>query len=70
MVDSDKAQPGDLVFYNSPAAGDQNHVGVVIGKNEDGSLAVAHCSSSKNGVVVGEAWSAGFKYVRSPLSLK
>ena len=69
MVDSAAAQPGDMVFYNSPAAGDQNHIGVVIGKNTDGSLLVAHCSSSQNGVVVGEAWSSGFKYVRSPLSL-
>ncbi|MCI5996036.1 MAG: NlpC/P60 family protein [Blautia sp.] len=67
MVESGNARPGDLVFYDSPAAGDQNHVGLVIGKNDDGSLLVAHCSSSKNGVVVGEAWSSGFKYVRSPL---
>ncbi|MCI5994832.1 MAG: NlpC/P60 family protein, partial [Blautia sp.] len=70
MVESGDARPGDLVFYDSPAAGDQNHVGLVIGKNNDGSLLVAHCSSSKNGVVVGEAWSSGFKYVRSPRSLK
>lgn len=69
LVDSQEAKPGDLVFYASPAAGDQNHVGLVIGKNEDGSLLVAHCSSSKNGVVVGEAWSSGFKYVRRALSL-
>lgn len=69
MVDSKDAKPGDLVFYNSPVAGDQNHVGLVIGKNEDGSLLVAHCSSSRNGVVVGEAWSSGFKYVRRALSL-
>jgi hypothetical protein len=70
MVDSADAKAGDLVFYNSPVAGDQNHVGLVIGKNSDGSLLVVHCSSSKNGVVVGEAWSSGFKYVRSPLSLE
>lgn len=69
MVDSKDAKPGDLVFYDSPAAGDQNHVGLVIGKNTDGSLLVAHCSSSRNGVVVGEAWSSGFKYVRRALSL-
>lgn len=69
MVDSKDAKPGDMVFYNSPVAGDQNHVGLVIGKNEDGSLLVAHCSSSRNGVVVGEAWSSGFKYVRRALSL-
>lgn len=70
MVDSHEAKPGDLVFYKGPEAGDQNHVGLVIGKNENGSLLVAHCSSSRNGVVVGEAWSSGFKYVRRPLHLK
>ncbi len=69
MVESKDAQPGDLVFYDSPEAGDQNHVGLVIGKNADGSLLVAHCSSSRNGVVVGEAWSSGFKYVRRVMSL-
>lgn len=70
MVEGKDAKPGDLVFYDSPTAGDQNHVGLVIGKNEDGSLLVAHCSSSMNGVVVGEAWSSGFKYVRRVSSLK
>lgn len=70
MIEGKDAKPGDLVFYDSPAAGDQNHVGLVIGKNEDGSLLVAHCSSSMNGVVVGEAWSSGFKYVRRVSSLK
>jgi len=70
MIEGKDAKPGDLVFYDSPAAGDQNHVGLVIGKNEDGSLLVAHCSSSRNGVVVGEAWSSGFKYVRRVSSLK
>ena len=69
MVENADAKPGDMVFYNSPVAGDQNHVGLVIGKNTDGSLMVVHCSSSKNGVVVGEAWSSGFKYVRKPISL-
>lgn len=64
MIDSSEAKPGDLVFYAPPTAGDQNHVGMVIGRNDDGSLIVVHCSSSQNGVVVGEAWSSGFKYVR------
>ena len=70
MVDGNEALPGDLVFYASPEAGDRNHVGVVVGRNSDGSLIVAHCSSSQNGVVIGEAWSSGFKYVRRPVFLK
>ena len=70
MVDQADAQPGDLVFYGGPERGDMNHVGVVVGKSTDGGLIVAHCSSSRNGVVVGEAWSSGFRYVRTVPSLQ
>lgn len=70
MVDSQSARPGDLVFYHPASAGDDNHVGIVVGVNDNGSLLVVHCSSSQNGVVTGEAWSAGFQYVRSPLGLE
>ena len=65
MVDQINAGPGDLVFYGGPERGDMNHVGLVVGKSADGGLIVAHCSSSQNGVVVGEAWSSGFRYVRT-----
>ena len=70
MVDSQDAQPGDLVFYRPGSAGDDNHVGIVVGVNDNGSLLVVHCSSGQNGVVTGEAWSSGFQYVRSPLNLE
>ena len=70
MVDSQNARPGDLVFYHPASAGDDNHVGIVVGVNDNGSLLVVHCSSSQNGVMTGEAWSAGFQYVRSPLGLE
>ena len=70
MVDSQSARPGDLVFYHPASAGDDNHVGIVVGVNDNGSLLVVHCSSSQNGVMTGEAWSAGFQYVRSPLELE
>lgn len=70
MVEEGNAKPGDLVFYRPGSAGDDNHVGIVIGVNSDGSLLVVHCSSGQNGVVTGEAWSSGFKYVRSPINLK
>ncbi len=69
MVDQVNALPGDLVFYGGPERGDWNHVGIVVGKSTDGGLIVAHCSSSRNGVVVGEAWSSGFRYVRTVPSL-
>ncbi len=70
MVDSQSARPGDLVFYHPASAGDDNHVGIVVGVNDNGSLLVVHCSSSQNGVMTGEAWSAGFQDVRSPLGLE
>ena len=70
MVDSQSAKPGDLVFYHPASAGDDNHVGIVVGVNDNGSLLVVHCSSSQNGVMTGEAWSAGFQYVCSPLGLE
>ena len=70
MVDSQSARPGDLVFYHPASAGDDNHVGIVVGVNDNGSLLVVHCSSSQNGIMTGEAWSAGFQYVRSPLGLE
>ena len=65
MVDQINARPGDLVFYGGPERGDMNHVGAVVGKSDDGGLIVAHCSSSQNGVVVGEAWASGFRHVRT-----
>jgi prophage tail gpP-like protein len=47
-----------------------NHVGVVVAKQADGTYLVAHSSSSKNGVVVTEAWSSGFRYMRRPALYK
>ena len=41
------AQPGDLVFYP-----DNSHVGIVCGRDEDGSLLVIHCASGANNVVI------------------
>ena len=62
----DEAQPGDLAFRASPGSTSTNHVGIVVAKREDGTYLVAHSSSSKNGVVVTEAWSSGFRYMRRP----
>ena len=43
------AQPGDLAFYP-----DDSHVGIVVGRREDGKLLICHCSSGQNNVVVTE----------------
>lgn len=61
----EQAQPGDLVFYGPPATTPRNHVGIVVGTDEQGQLLVAHCSSANNDVVVSEAREAGFQYVRA-----
>ena len=58
---------GDLGFQRGPEAGSDNHVGILCGKALDsGDWIAVHCSSSKNGVTVGEAYSASFRYIRQP----
>lgn len=63
----DAGQPGDLAFLAAPGERNFNHVGIIVSVEEDGSYLVAHCSSSQNGVVVTEAWSSGFRYLRRPI---
>jgi hypothetical protein len=59
--------PGDLAFRIVPGTG-VNHVGMVVGKDSSGTLMVAHCSSSRNGVVV-TPFSPTFRYLRRPVIL-
>ena len=66
VISEADAQPGDLVFQRGPESGSDNHVGILCGKTDAGDWIVVHCSSSKNGVTVGEAYSAGFRYIRQP----
>lgn len=66
VVSEEDAQPGDLVFQRGPEGGSDNHVGILCGKTEAGDWIAVHCSSSKNGVTVGEAYSASFRYIRQP----
>lgn len=63
----DEAIPGDICFTKTPRSEGTNHVGIVVAKNEDGTYDVAHCSSVHNAVVVTEAWSSKFRYMRRPL---
>lgn len=46
-IDWSEAQAGDLVFYP-----DLGHVGIIVGKDENGNILVVHCASSQNNVVV------------------
>ena len=49
-----------------PENGSDNHVGILCGKTDAGDWIAVHCSSGKNGVTVGEAYSASFRYIRQP----
>ena len=66
VVSEEDAQPGDLVFQSGPEAGSDNHVGIICGQTDAGAWIAVHCSSSKNGVTVGEAYGASFRYIRQP----
>ncbi len=61
------AKIGDLAFRTVPGSG-INHVGIVIGFDNEGKPLVAHCSSSSNGVVITPV-SSTFKYLRRPVIL-
>ena len=61
-VDWADALPGDLAFYP-----DLSHVGIVVGRGEDGGLLVLHCSYSLGGVVCSpDAKAAGFTDLGRP----
>ena len=66
-ITENEVLPGDLAFRCIPGTG-QNHVGVVVGYNADGILIVAHCSSSRGGVVV-TPYQLTFHYLRRPIIL-
>lgn len=55
------AQPGDLAFYP-----DDSHVGIVVGRRENGKLLICHCSSGQNNVVVTEFAASGFTALGRP----
>lgn len=54
-----EARPGDLAFYP-----EDEHVGIVCGRDEDGGLLVIHCASSANNVVI--TGTSGFVSVARP----
>ena len=56
----ERPRPGDLAFFP-----DLSHVGIVLGRDREGTLWVVHCSASLGGVVVTPA-SVGFTLYGSP----
>lgn len=55
----EEAQPGDLAFYP-----DLSHVGIVVGRDENGNVLIVHCASSPNNVVVTDT--SGFSFAARP----
>ena len=66
-VSDEEAQIGDLVFLRVPSAGSINHVGILIGRDEDGNWLAIHCNAGDDNVAVDRAYDAGFRYLRTPL---
>ena len=61
-VSQSEALPGDIALN-----ADASHVGIIVGRNEAGSLLVCHCSSGQDNVVVTEFGISGFEKVGAPL---
>ena len=66
-ITSITAKAGDLAFKCVPGTS-INHVGIVVGHDAEGTLLVAHCSSSGNGVII-TPFSPTFRYLRRPVIL-
>ena len=57
-VSQTEALPGDIALN-----ADASHVGIVVGRDEDGKLLVCHCSYGQDNVVVTEFYISGFSKV-------
>ncbi len=68
-VSASSVMAGDLAFLATPGTRKINHIGIVIGKNDEGQIMVIHCSSEANNVTISTAESVGFQYYRRPAVL-
>jgi len=60
---------GDLAFLAPPGTRKVNHIGIVVGRNDDGQILVVHCSSGANNVSIATAESVGLHIFRRPAVL-
>ncbi|MDL2225566.1 hypothetical protein LJC20_05150 [Eubacteriales bacterium OttesenSCG-928-M02] len=61
------ALPGDVLFLAKPGTVTMNHFGIVVGRDENGTLMAIHCAGGRaNGVVVTTARGGSFTMVRRP----
>lgn len=64
-----QVKEGDLAFLAIPNTRKVNHVGIVVGKDKESNILVAHCNSKYNNVTVNSADEVGFMYFRRPAIL-
>lgn len=69
LIPKSEAKEGDLVFFAVPNTVKTNHIGIIVGKDKDGNLLVAHSSSRNNGVSVNTVDEIGFVYYKRPAVL-
>ena len=62
-------KPGDLAVLAVPNTRKVNHIGIVVGKDEEGNILVAHCTAGANNIVITTAESTGFVHFRRPAVL-
>jgi cell wall-associated NlpC family hydrolase len=68
-IPASTATLGDLAFLATPGTRKVNHIGIVVGRNADGQILVAHCSSGANNVSIATADSVGLHIFRRPAVL-
>jgi cell wall-associated NlpC family hydrolase len=68
-VPASSVMAGDLAFLATPGTRKVNHIGIVIGRNDEGQIMVINCSSGANNVTISTAESVGFQYYRRPAVL-
>jgi hypothetical protein len=62
-------EPGDFAILAVPYTRKVNHIGIVVGEDEDGNILVAHCTAGANNIVITTAESTGFIHFRRPAVL-
>jgi len=63
------AKPGDFAILAVPYSRKVNHIGIVVGRDDEGNILVVHCTAGANNVVITTADETGFMHFRRPAVL-
>jgi len=63
------AKPGDFAILAVPYSRKVNHIGIVVGRDDEGNILVVHCTAGANNVVITTADEIGFMHFRRPAVL-